>query len=158
VYLPFVEVHHLGSNPQLTDITSPFVSVVCGHDKMQDGYERLFLHAASTPGSFSKLHPRMHLMTGRGILSTLGGWGSRLLRGIFGSAGSLLGGLFGRKSSPNTPSYEDRGVQMGPSGGYGHKAFKGDGAYTGCGGSRATIAENLGYQGSGVASKRMRYH
>jgi hypothetical protein len=96
----------LGSNPQQTDETSPFVSVVCGHDKMQDGYERLFLHAASTPGSFAKLHPRMHLMTGRGILSSLGGWSSRLLRGIFGASKNLLHRITGNLFKRN---YDDQG-------------------------------------------------
>ena len=137
----------LGSNPQYTDDTSPFVSVVTGHDKMKDAYEKLFLHAKSQPGSFSRQHPRIHMLQGRGILSNLAGWGMRLMRGIFGLASNVakhapVVGQVANTLSSVTGAARDL-----------HKSFKA-GYNQGNGGSRSTIAENMGYCGNGAGDRK----
>jgi hypothetical protein len=145
-----LDIYILGSNPQYTDDTSPFVSAVTGHDKMKDAYEKLFLHAKSQPGSFSRQHPRVHMLQGRGIFSNLAGWGMRLLRGIFGVASNVAKhapviGQVANAASSVTNAARDL-----------HKNFKEGWNNTGSGAGRSTIAENMGYAGNGADRKRQR--
>lgn len=146
-----LDIYVLGSNPQYTDDTSPFVSAVTGHDKMKDAYEKIFLHANSQPGSFSRQHPRVHMLQGRGIFSNLLGWGARLLRGIFGVASNVA------KHAPVITKVADTVSSVSNAARDLHKNFK-EGYNSGSGGGRATIAENMGYAGNGADAKRKRLH
>lgn len=116
---------------------------------MKDAYEKLFLHGKSQPGSFSKQHPRVHMLQGRGIFSNLAGWGMRMLRGIFGVASNVakhapvIGQVANTVSSVSNAARDLR------------KNFQ-EGYNQGSGGSRATIADNMGYAGNGGDRKRQR--
>ena len=153
LFLFLIDIYILGSNPQYTDDTSPFVSVVTGHDKMKDAYEKLFLHAKSQPGSFSRQHPRIHMMQGRGILSNLAGWGMRLLRGVFGVASNVA------KHAPLIGQVANTVSSVGNAARDLHRNFKeGFNQNQGSGGGRSTIAENMGYAGNGGDRKRTRLY
>jgi hypothetical protein len=148
------DIQVLGSNPQYTDDTSPFVSAVTGHDKMKDAYEKLFLHASTQPGSFSRQHPRIHQLQGKGILSNLAGWGMRLLRGVFGVASNV------QKHAPLIGKVADTVTSGIGAARDLHSRFK-EGwnqgqPNEGNGGSRSAIAENMGYAGNGAGPSRKR--
>jgi len=134
-----------------TDDTSPFVSVTTGHDKMKPAYEKLFLHANTQPGSFSKQHPRVHLLQGRGILSNLAGWGMRLMKGAFGLPAAMA------RHAPVVGQVANTVSSVANAGRDIARTFR-RGYNEGSGGSRATIAENMGYAGNGGDRKRTRLY
>jgi hypothetical protein len=117
---------------------------------MKEPFEKLFLHAKSNPGSFSKQHPRIHMLQGRGILSNLAGWGMRLLRGIFGVASNVA------KHAPVIGQVANTVSSVSNAARDLHKNFK-EGFNSGSGASRSTLAENMGYIGNGADRKRARH-
>jgi hypothetical protein len=152
-----IDYYSIKGNPLWQDDSNPYVSVVAGENSLQVPVREMLQHGENLGGgSMLYTNPRIHLLHGKGFLSSLGGIAGRIWNGIkslFSSAPQVVstmnaaqGAYQGARDIYNKVRDDSRGAPPA--------------APTNATGSGSSIQAHTGYTGNmgyGIAQKRGKY-